>query len=74
MGVVTCEDGEEGRGEERVTLPEGEMEEEGKGRKEGGRQGSIICLPFLVGENCCLDHNYCETFPLTGPHPLYMDP
>ena len=51
VGVVTCEDGEEGRGEEGVTLPEGEMGEEG-----GGRQGSIVCLPLLARENCCLDH------------------
>ena len=32
VGVVTCEDGEEGRGEEGVTLPEGRWERrEGKG-------------------------------------------
>ena len=28
----------------------------GRGREGGGRQGSIVCLPVLAGENCCLDH------------------
>ena len=56
VGVVICEDGEEGRGEEGVTLPEGEMGEEGRRKEGGGRQGSIVCLPLLAGENCCLDH------------------
>ena len=49
VGVVTCEDGEEGRGEEGVTLPEGEMGEEGGGgRVEGGR-GALSVFLFLLG-------------------------
>jgi hypothetical protein len=35
VGVVTCEDDEEGRGEEGVTLPEGDMGEEGGGGRSG---------------------------------------
>ena len=63
MGVVTCADGEEGRGEEGVTLPEG------SGREGGGRQGSIVYLP-LLSWGVLLSGLYCETFPLTGPYPL----
>ena len=68
VGVVTCEDDEEGRGEEGVTLPEGDMGEEGGGGRE--REAGEHCLSSSSCWGELLSGPYCETFPLMGPHPL----
>lgn len=50
VGEVTCEAGDEGRGE-GVTLSEGEMGEEGVGGREEGLRGdgALSVLRFLEG-------------------------
>ena len=64
VSVVTCEDGEEGRGKEGVTLPEGEMGEEGGGGREEGGRGVFL---FLLGRivvwtiTLCNMYNYIIT-------------
>ena len=65
VGVVTCEDGEEGRGEEGVTLPEREMGEVGVGGRERGGRGALSVFLFLLGRIVVW-----TIFPLMGPHPL----
>ena len=62
MGVVICEDGEEGRWEEEG---EGGGREGKGGRKEAGEH--CLSSSFSWGE--LLSGPYCETFPLMGPHP-----
>ena len=68
VGVVTCEDGEEGRGEEGGLSQRGRWERrEGEG---GRREAGEHCLSSSSCWGELLSGPYCEIFPLMGPHPL----